>query len=1021
MNSAINNEVCRDEQRRNQVRARQRNGLDYVEVQQGELASDGHRGDPTIKVFFIGEAPADLIPANFRIDGGVRVRGIRVTNVERSSRGDDDLDDHWRLTLDQFGDFSPYTLRVVKPDAKGRPGDEPLDDFDPRYSRLDFTFKSECPSDLDCKTQTSCPPPYRPEPEINYLAKDYSSFRQLILDRLAVLMPNWNERHVPDLGITLVELLAYVGDYLSYYQDAVATEAYLDTARQRISVRRHCRLVDYQLHEGCNARAWVAIETSDDDEFEPGEVYFITGHNDALQADGFVLSANDLRDVPAGAYDVFEPLDRRETIRVYEAHNKITFYTWGDRECCLPRGSTRATLRYQWRTESTPEPDDPYYGEPKQPRPGQGYAPKQPASEPYYAPKPPPPPPPPELKLHLRPGDVLIFMEVKGPKTGDKADANPLHRHAVRLKKVEPGVDALYDKQIVEIEWSEEDALPFALCISSIGPADGCCEEITEVSVALGNVILVDHGRTVDAETFVVPAAKQEDAGCDAIGQPRDKTLRAAPFNPALKFAPLTHSGAFPQSQSIARRQAALLSQLMDRVDKQIDSLWRKAHDGQLLSTEELEALRVIFGAKAMTQAGLFDRVSGKWRKTSAQEQARAIAALINHKDRWLGRKLRRLATLRVRVEADYVLDNDGAREIGEMFGEQFEKELEPSNASLFGAASAATTQDPRQAFPAMSLSESRSGETVSWEPRLDLLDSLGNERHFVAETDNDGFAHLRFGDGEIGRAPAANASLVARYRVGNGRAGNVGRETISHIVFRTTKSGSGLRPHNPLPARGGMDPEPMAEAKLFAPGAFRKQIERAITAADYAELAERNHKIQRATASLRWTGSWIEASVAIDPLSAEQTDDRLLDDIQEYLSQYRRIGHDLRVERAEYVPLEIEMKICVSPHYLRGHVEAALLDVFSNRLLPNGKRGFFHPDNLTFGEGVHLSRLIAAAQAPGVESSEVTVLKRMFEPPGDELDTGVLRLGPLEIAQVDNDPSFPERGKFTPRVVGGR
>ena len=73
-------------------------------------------------------------------------------------------------------------------------------------------------------------------------------------------MPDWRERHVPDLGIALVELLAYVGDHLSYYQDAVATEAYLDTARQRISVRRHARLVDYPMHEGCNARAWVFVD-----------------------------------------------------------------------------------------------------------------------------------------------------------------------------------------------------------------------------------------------------------------------------------------------------------------------------------------------------------------------------------------------------------------------------------------------------------------------------------------------------------------------------------------------------------------------------------------------------------------------------------------------------------------------------------------------------------------------------------------------------------------------------------------
>ena len=108
-----------------------------------------------------------------------------------------------------------------------------------------------------------CPPEPRDEPEINYLAKDYASFRQLILDRLALVMPEWHERHVPDLGIALVEVLAYVGDHLSYYQDAVATEAYLDTARQRISVRRHARLVDYVLHEGCNARTWVCVEVTD--------------------------------------------------------------------------------------------------------------------------------------------------------------------------------------------------------------------------------------------------------------------------------------------------------------------------------------------------------------------------------------------------------------------------------------------------------------------------------------------------------------------------------------------------------------------------------------------------------------------------------------------------------------------------------------------------------------------------------------------------------------------------------------
>src|SRR5262249_6459148 len=160
-------------------------------------------------------------------------------------------------------DFSTYTLCVVETKG-GRPTGQPHPAFDPRYACLDFTFTAGCPSDLDCQETEVCPPPIRPRPTIDYLAKDYDSFRQLMLDRLAVLVPGWTERHVPDLMLTLVELLAYEGDRLSYLQDAVATEAYLHTARQRISVRRHARLVDYFLQEGCNARAWVFVQAEQD-------------------------------------------------------------------------------------------------------------------------------------------------------------------------------------------------------------------------------------------------------------------------------------------------------------------------------------------------------------------------------------------------------------------------------------------------------------------------------------------------------------------------------------------------------------------------------------------------------------------------------------------------------------------------------------------------------------------------------------------------------------------------------------
>src|SRR5262249_17480985 len=155
-----------------------------------------------------------------------------------------------RVKVDKPGDFSLYTLRIVKDPFHL----DPPDGFDPQLSAVDFSFKVECPSDFDCRTKRVCPVEPLVAPEINYLAKDYASFRRLMLDRMTALMPQWRERNPADVGVALIELLAYVADHLSYQQDATATEAYLSTARRRVSVRRHARLVDYFLFDGCNAR-----------------------------------------------------------------------------------------------------------------------------------------------------------------------------------------------------------------------------------------------------------------------------------------------------------------------------------------------------------------------------------------------------------------------------------------------------------------------------------------------------------------------------------------------------------------------------------------------------------------------------------------------------------------------------------------------------------------------------------------------------------------------------------------------
>ena len=345
---------------------------------------------------------------------------------------------------------------------------------------------------------------------------------------------------------------------------------------------------------------------------------------------------------------------------------------------------------------------------------------------------------------------------------------------------------------------------------------------------------------------------------------------------------------------------------------------------------------------------------------------------------------------------------------------------------NLGGSATAAITQDPRAATPQIVALTSTIVDrpTTSWTARYDLLESASDDNDFVVEMDDDRFANLRFGDGTLGAQPEPGAAFVARYRIGNGVAGNVGVETIVQMNVRSQSVGdANLVIRNPLAATGGTDPEPLAQIKLLAPQAFSTELARAVTPADYAQIAERNPAVFQAAAVLRWSGPCPVVRVALDPLGTETVSADLVAAVASQLEPFRSIGHDVEVVPATYVPLDLELKVWVLPNYLQGHVASALLDVFSNHVLPDGTLGMFHPQNLGFGLAIYESRLIAAAQAvTGVETVSIQRLARLLdESQGRVPSSGVLKLGPLEVARLDNDASAPEHGRFRLRMVGGR
>jgi predicted phage baseplate assembly protein len=215
---------------------------------------------------------------------------------------------------------------------------------------------------------------------------------------------------------------------------------------------------------------------------------------------------------------------------------------------------------------------------------------------------------------------------------------------------------------------------------------------------------------------------------------------------------------------------------------------------------------------------------------------------------------------------------------------------------------------------------------------------------------------------------------------------------------------------------------ETIAHAKLMAPRTFRTRLMRAVTAGDYAALAEADPRVQRASAELVWTGSWYEADVAIDPLGSEAMPDGLLADVAHQLERYRRIGHDLHVKPAVMVALDLRLEVCVQPGHRRAEVRAALQAAFGTGRLADGSLRFFHPDALSFGTGIALSRIVARAQAvPGVAHVAVTRLQRLYEGANGEIEAGLLARGGGEIARLDNDSNRPEHGRLELVMLGGR
>jgi hypothetical protein len=1034
-------------------------------------------------------APAGLTPDNILISGGESITAIKAVWVTPASTppafmtapqqayftGLRDAAEILLVGVSVPGDFSPYTLRLVNSAAQA--DDDPftitevLTGFDPQLAEVEFWFKVECPPFFDCKPEPAdCPPTLPAPPPIDYLAKDYGSFRTVILDRLGQLLPAWDASSEADLGFALAEVIAYVGDALSYKQDAVATEAYLQTARSRISLRRHAQLVDYDVHDGCNARTWMRLEVNANVVLHTGTLFHTSAPDMPSPVKGNEAAALD-----AGVI-VFEAMQDAE---LFPEHNRMAFYAWGEGDCCLPKDATEATLLGTFD--------------------------------------------------NLKIGDVLIFQEMVGPQTGIEADADVRHRCAVRLTRITTRdasgnllVDPLFENgtgqpitsaaqqptPVTEIQWGLDDALPFPVCISSTFLDSELKEQtIANVSAVFGNVVLADQG--VSLEGIDLGSVPRPHLFYPA-GAAADRCQPVPPDAVPVRYRPVVPDRPISQSVTLEVAGSPVTPGIVHLLTNSVVTLTDA--DGLISLTVQAAnplAWPDLFGVIAAQNTGdpakfdltiVYDPPGGApgmpappvvEKLTSLSLNAADpdfVVAKVNSHSRFISVPAPPPGPVPAGFPAaPAMLSSAGTTNLQDTgattyltvgpkpaatwppsFGVLTQADIstplqfdllvvyapvsggegvptpvvvERFTGLSLGTIAAATASsglvavksfenepnltlsaydlmhyDAAAATPVISLTSQLAATTTEWSARRTLVSDSAADTHFVVEIESDGTARLRFGDGTNGRRPESDSAFTATYRIGNGTAGNVGADTL---VFCSDLNIA--KCINPLPAVGGTDPETPEQIRRRAPLAFLTQ-ERAVTMADYERVTEMNSQVENSVATLRWTGSWYTVFITAEPKCGSTLSSTLRNELCRNINRYRLAGQDLELQSPQYVSLRIDLTVCVDPAYFRSDVEEALTQVLGTRVLPDGTKGVFHADNFTFGQTVYLSPVYAAARRiAGVTSIVATVFQPEGPPTTIYLSTGKIPLGPFQIARLENDPSLPDHGQLTLVMQGGK
>ncbi len=253
----------------------------------------------------------------------------------------------------------------------------------------------------------------------------------------------------------------------------------------------------------------------------------------------------------------------------------------------------------------------------------------------------------------------------------------------------------------------------------------------------------------------------------------------------------------------------------------------------------------------------------------------------------------------------------------------------------------------------------------VRWQRRERLYGAGPRDRVYATEVDDEQTMTVRFGDGRVGaRLPTGRDNIGATYRVGLGTAGAVDAGQITTALDRPRGVDAVT---NPLPATGGVDPERVDDARARAPAGVRT-FDRAVSLADFADLAREYPGVAKALAVWVWDG---EERVVHLTLGGQDghTLGTALGDVRAFLDGRRDTTRGLRLDEFRPAPVAVEVTVEVADDHPRDDVAVAVRDALDDLLAYPRQR---------FGQDVHRSEVYATAHdVNGVVAAYVEVLDR--------------------------------------------